>query len=87
VSGEWAAVAHRGQLTLDVLSAKRASEEGYALPAGGTLLGIIHPDGASPIPCAFRDGKVVVLPCGWWEREAETDRRQESPRAAGSHRR
>ena len=32
MSGEWKAAAHRGQLTLDVLSTRRAIEEGYRLP-------------------------------------------------------
>ena len=63
MSGQWREAVRRGELSLDVLTARRVLEAGYELPSGWGYLGVVYPDGADALPIAFRDAARVSSWC------------------------
>ena len=67
MSGQWQAIAHRGQLDLDVLTRRRAVAEGYRLRDGVAFIGLVRPFDGDEIAVAFMNLARVVA----WTREME----------------
>ena len=53
MSEPWEAVAHRGQLTMTVLTKARAVQDGIPMRAEAALVGVLHPDEGADVAVGF----------------------------------
>ena len=60
MSGQWKEAARRGECGLTVLTSQRARDEGWLLPEGYGLFGLIEPDGEFELSIAFVDASRVA---------------------------